>query len=223
MKKLISIIVLSLLLGGCVTKQTRNVQINNLQIKEISDTISCKNGTLYTLFLHGPISEDSTVAVEKILSEQSKCFNKDGDIIIPHVYLNSNGGYLNDGFKLGEIFSKYKVSTRINNNQVCMSACATAFLGGYPRYMFNGSRLMVHAPYKYNSNQTIECTSKKAAIELKNYYISKIGNKGGEFLFDRTMKYCGNSEGWFLNKDAALLFNITQKYNLWESPDTVNP
>lgn len=217
MKKAILILVAGLLLSGCLFKETRNVQINDLKIMELTDTISCKTGTLHTLFLNGPISEDSTLAVEKILSEQSKCFNKHGEIIKSSVYLNSNGGNLNDGFKLGEIFSKYKVSTRINNKQVCMSACATAFLGGYPRYMFKGSKLMVHAPYRYNSNQTIECSSKNAAVELKNYYISKIGNKDGELLFDRTMKYCGNSEGWFLNPDAALLFNITQKYDLLKS------
>ena len=50
---------------------------------------------------------------------------------------------------------------------------------------------------------------KNSAVELKNYYIKKIGEDDGTLLFDRTMKYCGKAEGWFLNKDAAKLFNIT--------------
>ncbi len=213
MKKLLGIVVLGLLLSGCIIKKTRDVQINDLKVVELTDTISCKTGTLHTLFLYGPIDEDSTIAVEKILSEQSKCIDKKGNTKKHTVYLDSNGGNLRDGFKLGEIFTKYNIRTSINTGQVCMSACATAFLGGYPRHMNKGSKLMVHAPYRYNSNQTIECSSKEAAVELKNYYISKIGNKEGELLFDRTMKYCGTNEGWFLNKDAALLFNIIQKYD----------
>ena len=125
------------------------------------------------------------------------------------IELNSSGGYLKDGFKLGEIFTKYKVSTRIQSGATCMSSCSTAFLGGKYRNMYGSAKLMVHSPYTYNSNNTIECSSRSHAVELKNYYIKKIGEDDGTLLFDRTMKYCGKAEGWFLNKDAAKLFNIT--------------
>ena len=110
---------------------------------------------------------------------------------------------------MGETFTKYQVVTRINSGAVCMSACSTAFLGGLFRQMYGSAKLMVHAPYRYISRNTIECTSASASEDLKKYYVKKIGTSNGELLFDRTMKYCGKTEGWFLNKDAAKLFNIT--------------
>ena len=212
MKKILGIVVLGLLLTNCSsTKVVRNIKINNLTVTESISSNTCKTGTHYNLSLNGEINEDASLVIEKLLSEQlnNKCINKDGKWIVASVYLNSNGGYLSDGFKLGEIFSKYRVSTRIGNDDTCMSSCATAFLGGKWRSMYKGSKLMVHAPYKYVSSQTIECSSNSAALKLKKYYISKIGKKDGEILFDRTMKYCGTSEGWFINKDAARIFNIT--------------
>ena len=74
--------------------------------------------------------------------------------------------------------------------------------------MLGSAKLMVHAPYRYISRDTIECSSASASKDLKKYYIKKIGTSNGELLFDRTMKYCGTTKGWFLNKDAAKLFNI---------------
>ena len=209
MKKLLSIIVLGLLLSGCSTKTTRNIEINKLKIKETSDDSLCKTGSHFSLYLTGGINEDTSLVVEKLLSQQTKCINKKGVHIVPTVYLNSSGGYLRDGFKLGETFSKYNVSTRISSGDTCMSSCSTAFLGGKYRNMYGSAKLMVHSPYTYNLNNTIECSSRSHAAKLKNYYIKKIGDDNGTLLFDRTMKYCGKAEGWFLNKDAAELFNIT--------------
>ena len=211
MKKILGIIVLGMFLIGCSSTQTtRNIEINELKIKEIIDSSFCKTGTHYSLYLDGVINEDSSFAIERILSQQiTKCINDKGIRIVPSVYLNSRGGYLRDGYKLGETFTKYQVATRIDSGAVCMSACSTAFLGGQFRQMYGSAKLMVHAPYRYISRDTIECTSASASKDLKKYYIKKIGTSNGELLFDRTMKYCGTTEGWFLNKDAAKLFNIT--------------
>jgi ATP-dependent protease ClpP protease subunit len=211
MKKILGIVVLVFFLYGCSSTQTtRNIEINQLKIKEIINSSSCKTGTHYSLYLDGVINEDSSFAIERILSQQTtKCINDKGIHIVPSVYLNSRGGYLRDGYKLGETFTKYQVVTRINSGAVCMSACSTAFLGGLFRQMYGSAKLMVHAPYRYISRNTIECTSASASEDLKKYYVKKIGTSNGELLFDRTMKYCGKTEGWFLNKDAAKLFNIT--------------
>jgi ATP-dependent protease ClpP protease subunit len=209
MKKLfLSILVLGLLLSGCSTKTTRNIEINKLKIKETADASKCKTGTYFSLYLTGVINEDTSLVVEKLLSQQTKCINKNGEHIVPAVYLNSSGGSLRDGFKLGETFTKYNVSTKILSGDTCMSSCSTAFLGGHFRSMKGSAKLMVHAPYTYTSKNTIECSSRFDAAKLKNYYIKKIGADNGNILFDRTMKYCGQTEGWFLNKDAAELFNI---------------
>jgi hypothetical protein len=68
---------------------------------------------------------------------------------------------------------------------------------------------MVHAPYYYLNRYTIECQSTVQAVNLKNYYIERLGEHEGETLFNRTMRYCSTKEGWTLNKDAAKLFGIT--------------
>ena len=209
MKKVLAILVLGLIVQGCSTSQTtRNIQINNLEIREVVDASQCKTGTHYSLYLKGMINEDTSLVIDKLLSEQTKCINHQGTWIVPAVYLNSKGGYLRDGFKLGETFTKYSVQTIIQSGAVCMSSCSTAFLGGKYRSMWGSAKLMVHAPYRYVTRNTIECTSSKAASNLKDYYVKKIGTNDGELLFDRTIKYCSTSDGWFLNRDAAKLFNI---------------
>ena len=54
----------------------------------------------------GVINEDSSFAIDRILSQQTtKCINDKGVHIVPSVYLNSRGGYLRDGYKLGETFT----------------------------------------------------------------------------------------------------------------------
>ena len=172
MQKIIWILTLGLLLYGCSSTQTtRNIEINELKIKETIDSSFCKTGTHYSLYLDGVINEDSSFAIDRILSQQTtKCINDKGVHIVPSVYLNSRGGYLRDGYKLGETFTKYNVATRINSGAVCMSACSTAFLGGKFRQMFGSAKLMVHAPYRYISRDTIECTSASASKDLKKYY-----------------------------------------------------
>ena len=35
-----------------------------------------------------------------------------------------------------------------------------------------------------------------------------IGNDNGKFLYNKTLSYCSESAGWFLNRDAAILFGI---------------
>ena len=44
---------------------------------------------------------------------------------------------------------------------------------------------------------------------LKDYFVEMIGTDSGEFLFKRTMSYCGADQGWYINKDAADIFEIT--------------
>lgn len=105
------------------------------------------------LFIDGVIDEATPVQVEKILSGYN------GEM---QVYLNSQGGNLIAGLKLGKILRKYRATTLVakyrhtgksrNSPRVyeidpgaCESACAFAFLGGYYRLMYsNQSKLGVH-------------------------------------------------------------------------------
>ena len=126
------------------------------------------------------------------------------------VYLNSGGGYLEDGFKLGKIFRKYGAQTSIADwGGECYSSCATAFLGGKFRHMGKESIIMFHAPYTYSSisGQDISCS--KSDQELLSYFETMLNKVDGKFLYERTMSYCSSSSGWTLNNDAAEIFEIT--------------
>ena len=46
------------------------------------------------------------------------------------VYLNSAGGNLREGMRLGRFFFQNKIETVIESKTQCASACALAFLGG---------------------------------------------------------------------------------------------
>lgn len=46
------------------------------------------------------------------------------------VYLNSGGGNLREGMRLGRFFFQNKIETAVETKTACASACALAFLGG---------------------------------------------------------------------------------------------
>jgi hypothetical protein len=75
------------------------------------------------------------------------------------VVINSPGGSLLEGIKLGKIIREYNLNTDIGikkigengsrgyENGICFSACGLAFLGGKFRYMRTGARYGVHRFY----------------------------------------------------------------------------
>ena len=178
--------------------------------------IICQIGEMIVFELDGPINPDSTYAVEKLLSEQSKnlCVAENGRPIASWIFLSSGGGLLKDGYKLGEIFRKYNVTTFVVGNAKCASSCAIAFLGGVFRVMTDNAQLTFHAPY-LTDGRVIDCSDRGQLDGLKVYYKKYISdNKGAEFLYNRSMNYCSGQEGWTLNKDAAKLFGIVNQTTL---------
>lgn len=190
----------------------KDIQVNNLNIKEVRlRDDKCNNKFRHVLELNGIINYDSSYIVEEILkqiNQNNKCYYGETPIVTD-ITLNSEGGLLADGYRMGEIFKEQGVHARITNNQVCMSSCSMAFLGAKFRSMEGNSKLMVHSPYRITDSYTIECISNKEANDLKNYYIKMIGSESGNTLFDRTMRYCNASDGWTINSDAAKVFKIT--------------
>jgi Predicted periplasmic protein len=55
------------------------------------------------------------------------------------IYLNSPGGSLGGGIRLGKYFRQNRIKTVVEGNETCASACALAFLGGTDR---GGNRWM---------------------------------------------------------------------------------
>lgn len=187
-----------------------DIKVNSLNVRHVSlKSDLCTNGRREHLELSGPIGPDSSEVVARILSRLSKCWHTDKTrFYSPTVFLNSSGGFLLDGYALGQIFKNAEAHTYIAGGQVCASSCAIAFLGGKYRNMNGDAKLIFHAPY-ISSGSSIECKSKSESQAMKGYFASFMGAKDGDFLFDRTMSFCSRSEGWAINSDAAKLFGIT--------------
>lgn len=187
----------------------KDIKVGNLHIRQVRNksTPKCVSGTSDELQLDGEINPDSTYIVEKLLAEIPKCIDKaDGRKFSTVVYMNSGGGRLDDGFRLGRIFRKEGVTAYVIENQVCASSCAVAFLGAPYRFIRQSGMLVFHSPYQ-RSGIGINCASKSEAANLKKYLNDMLYK--GDIVFERAMSYCSSSEGWSINSDAARLYEIT--------------
>lgn len=189
-----------------------DIVINSLRVRYVRmKSENCKSGFKDHLELSGPIGLDSSEVVARILEKIPRCHNVTGNgWTVPAVYLNSNGGLLKDGYRLGQTFRQFSVQTVITNKQLCASSCAIAFLGGKFRIMQGDGKLSFHSPYVRNG-ASISCPSKEEARDLNDYYARFLEPKNSQFLFDRTMAFCSRNEGWEINADAAKLFGITTR------------
>lgn len=111
----------------------------------------------------GEIADDTPQAFERFLDSAP-------DYVPKRIRLNSPGGSLQAGIRLGEIFRARGFTTEVGSDRVdpegrpyfggraslrtpgvCASACAYAFLGGIERVLDEGSKLGVHRFYSKNA------------------------------------------------------------------------
>ena len=185
--------------------------VSGLQVRLVrlsGGTSPCVSGTSDHIELNGPIGPDSTYIVSKYLDMAQKCYGASGNRFANKVYLNSTGGFLADGIKLGKLFRKKQLHILLTGDQKCASSCAVAFLGGKYRDMEGEAELIFHAPYMQKSYGQEKCLSGNQSQFLKSYYADMVGKEIGNTLFDRTMSYCGSKEGWVINSGAAKAYGI---------------
>jgi hypothetical protein len=195
--------------SGPGTEIITDAKINKLRVRHVRlARDECSSGFIEHLEISGEIGPDSTAAIARLLPKLGKCYTSKTDYYSNQVYLSSGGGYLSDGYALGNLFKKYGVQTEITGGQKCASSCAIAFLGGKWRKMSYDSELLFHAPYIPNG-LAIDCSDRGQVSNLKSYFKNALGEKNGDFLFDRTMSYCSSDAGWTINADAAKIFGIT--------------
>ena len=175
----------------------------------------CSTGSVYKIVVEGQISPDSSFAMSRILDRLQPCIGTSGQIIVPvSVSLRSGGGLLNDGYEMGATFRKKGVTTVIEDDMVCASSCAVAFLGGQRRIVEDEGVIMYHAPYFSGENvygkRDIDCEVGEDALnELNAYYREMTDAETGDRLFERTMWYCSAEDGWVVTGgSAAELFGI---------------
>lgn len=193
-------------------KVTRDIKVDQLRIREVSlDYDLCTSGRISHLELDGKIGPDSTEMLRRIISNLPQCISTEtGNRVSLSIYMNSSGGFLSDGFKLGELIRKEQMTTELVKGQTCASACAIAFIGGKYRVMQNDAVLLFHAPYTKNL-LGVDCSDNGQIKPLRSYFLSMLGEQDGEFVFKRNQSYCSSTEGWTVNTDAAKLLGITTR------------
>jgi ATP-dependent protease ClpP protease subunit len=187
-----------------------DAQVNQLRMRHVRikrEDGFCKSGYLDVIELDGFIGEDSTIMVERMIKRLSPCISDSGKKNPNVVYLNSDGGYLYDGYKMGRLFRENEIKTVITRSQVCASSCAAAFLGGKYRAMLGDAKLLFHSPYTRNG-VGINCDNKGHVSGLKGYYNELLAVEDSELLLKRTLSYCSSKNGWTINAGAAVLYNI---------------
>lgn len=196
--------------------------IDDLVIETSSDmsSSSCVTGSKHSILVTGSIGPDSTFAVGKLIDQREPCTDASGEVISPiEVTLESGGGYLDDGYKLGKVFRDRGVTTIISDDKMCASSCAVAFLGGTKRFVADKGSILFHAPYlkqmQLEGKERISCDLPKEELQaLSDYYKSMTSDEVGDRLFERTMWYCSAQNGWTIKGGAAAeLYGVATEAN----------
>lgn len=140
--------------------------ISSLHALEFSIHVN-NSKTLNAIYASGDIEHNDTYKLNKFIS---KLPNKKHTAI----YLNSPGGNLFEGIKLGMFFQSNRIKTVIDGDKICASACAIAFIGGTDykgnKWMSSttSSKLGFHAfRFSNNLNNSTNDTQKVVAEILR--------------------------------------------------------
>jgi ATP-dependent protease ClpP protease subunit len=202
--------------GALWEKETYNIDLLKIEtFVSPQGTSTCSSGSEVVIRLQGQIGPDSSFAMSRLLERLPDCTNESGAIELPPTaVLHSAGGLLKDGYNLGRTLRNHGVKVHVEDQNICASSCAVAFLGGEHRKVEDGGQIMFHAPYFSGKNEygekDIDCdVGEESLTELKDYYISMTDKETGERLFERTMWYCSADDGWVVTGGAAAeLFGI---------------
>lgn len=178
----------------------------------------CDQGGDYSINITGDIGPDSSFAIEELLKISPSCIDTNGAIKSrTTVTLSSAGGLLEDGYKMGQLFRSNGVHTKIDDEGLCASSCAVAYLGGVDRTMSEDAVIMFHSPYFLELNARGErvpnCdVGSESSAKLLSYYQEMTSDDVGQRLMDRTLSYCSADDGWVLRgANSAELFGVATK------------
>lgn len=84
----------------------------------------------HTIRLSGPIEEGDADKLRVILARLKTTSPPAPDRPLATIELSSAGGDVYEGFKIGYLLREYSVASVVRAKDLCLSACALAFLGG---------------------------------------------------------------------------------------------
>ena len=125
----ISFIIAVFILGGAVF----------LSRPADASSISYKNGIIY---LKGEIQSKDSQKLQKLIDSTGAST----------INLNSNGGVALEGYALGYTINRNNLHTAVSEGSVCLSACATAFIGG--NTLVNNGVVGFHVAWSQSDKQS---------------------------------------------------------------------
>jgi hypothetical protein len=131
----------------------------------------------WNIFADGVIDEGASTRLQQFLTD-----NKiPGD---SSLYLNSHGGSLVEGMRLGRVIREHGLFTYVGRTDTsftnlspgeCYSACSLAFLGGIFRFGFHGSSYGVHRFYSAPGATAIDSDTAQILSAAIVGYIQEMG------------------------------------------------
>jgi hypothetical protein len=151
------------------------------------------------------------------------------------VYLNSPGGNLGEGMKLGRFFYQNKIETAVDSKTQCASACALAFLGGRDgsgqtrRTKASTAGVGFHSfSREFDSNRSYTADDLKIVVQRTQSQVYVVADYlkavNADMDIVRIMLRAQANEMNYLSNDDALALNIRvfdEKRNLLVDPEMV--
>lgn len=158
--------------------------------------------TLNAVLATGTIEWADADRLDKFLTRQLRKTNT-------AVYLNSPGGSLSGGIRLGEYFKHNRIKTVVEGRETCASACALAFLGGTDihgnRWMSSTttSQLGFHAFRNADGSRYEDSDNTQQIVGVVLKYGQLVGAPMG--IFVRNFQTPSGKMYWFSTREALSL------------------
>ena len=167
--------------------------------------------TCASIRIHGDIRVGDTKALAVLIEKNEKgCKDQD---IEPVVSFDSPGGDLGEAIRMGRFIRSKRISTIVEREAVCASACNMAFIGGVSRSVHG--RFGIHRPYARelppDESEAIKIYDTTVQA-LKSYAIEMRVNPE---IFERMMKI-SPQDVLFLSQQEMASFGITGIDPVWE-------
>lgn len=179
--------------------------------------------------LKGKIDDGDTFDLQVYISNLPK-----KPIVI--VYMNSPGGNLREGMRLGRFFFNNKIETSVETKTACASACALAFLGGRDgatgkphRTKASNSGLGFHSfSREFDKDKRYDADDLKTVVQQTQSQVYLVADYlkeiGADMDILRLMLRAQANQMNFISNDEALALNIRvwdEKRNRLVDPEQV--
>jgi hypothetical protein len=135
------------------------------------------------------------------------------------VYLNSPGGNLREGMRLGKFFFDNRIETTVETKTQCASACALAFLGGRDgstgnphRTKASNSGLGFHSFTREFDNKSYSADDLKTVVQMTQTQVFGVAEYlksiGADMDILRLMLRAQANQMNYISNDEALALNI---------------